>query len=96
MANKADTVSAKDLAAEIAEKHNISKKQSEEIVNDLTVSMTNSLKKGSVIRLSGFGVLQVRERAARTGRNPHTGETIQIKPSKKIAFRALKDLREAV
>ena len=54
------------------------------------------LKKGSRIRISGLGILQVRKRAARMGRNPATGETIKIKASKKIAFRASKDLKEAV
>jgi DNA-binding protein HU-beta len=54
------------------------------------------LKKGDRIRLVGLGVLQVRKRAARMGRNPATGEPIQIKASKKVAFRASKELKEAV
>ena len=48
------------------------------------------------IRIPGLGILQVRKRAARMGRNPATGEAIKIKASKKIAFRASKDLKEAV
>ncbi len=48
------------------------------------------------IRINGLGILQVRKRAARMGRNPGTGEAIKIKASKKIAFRASKDLKEAV
>jgi DNA-binding protein HU-beta len=54
------------------------------------------LKKGDRIRIGGLGILQVRKRAARMGRNPATGEPIKIKASKKVAFRASKDLKEAV
>ena len=58
--------------------------------------MTKHLKKGERIRMAGLGILQVRKRAARMGRNPATGEAIKIKASKKVAFRASKDLKEAV
>jgi len=58
--------------------------------------ITNHLKKGERIRIVGLGILQVRKRAARIGRNPATGEAIQIKASKKVAFRAAKELEEAV
>jgi DNA-binding protein HU-beta len=54
------------------------------------------LKKGDRIRIGGLGILQVRKRAARMGRNPATGEPIKIKASKKVAFRAAKELKEAV
>jgi DNA-binding protein HU-beta len=54
------------------------------------------LKKGDKIRLTGLGILQVRKRAARMGRNPATGEAIKIKASKKVAFRPAKELKEAV
>jgi DNA-binding protein HU-beta len=54
------------------------------------------LKKGARIRIQGLGTLEVRKRAARMGRNPSTGEPIQIKASKNIAFRASKDLAEAI
>jgi DNA-binding protein HU-beta len=58
--------------------------------------ITKLLKKGDRVRLSGLGILQVRKRAARMGRNPATGEQIQIKASKKVAFRAAKELKESV
>ena len=51
---------------------------------------------GERIRIAGLGILQVRKRPARMGRNPATGEPIKIKASKKVAFRAAKDLKEAV
>ena len=58
--------------------------------------ISKHLKKGSRIRIGGLGVLQVRKRPARMGRNPATGEAIKIKASKKIAFRAAKELKELV
>jgi DNA-binding protein HU-beta len=90
------TVTLKHLAAALAESHEMAKKQSELILNDLVGLMTKHLKKGDRIRLVGLGILQVRKRAARMGRNPATGEAIKIKASKKVAFRASKELKEAV
>jgi len=58
--------------------------------------ITKHLKAGDRIRIVGLGTLQVRNRAARMGRNPATGEQIEIKASKKIAFRSSKELNEAV
>jgi DNA-binding protein HU-beta len=90
------TVTLKHLAAALAETHEMAKKQSELILNDLVELVTKHLKKGDRIRLVGLGILQVRKRAARMGRNPATGEAIKIKASKKVAFRAAKELKEAV
>ena len=72
------------------------KKQAETLLGDLVNLVTNHLKKGDRIRIAGLGVLQVRKRAARMGRNPATGQPIEIKASKKVAFRAAKELKEAV
>lgn len=66
------------------------------ILGDLVGLITKHLKKGERIKISGLGILQVRKRAARMGRNPATGEAIKIKASKKVAFRAAKDLKMAV
>jgi DNA-binding protein HU-beta len=93
---KVNTVSLKHLAAALAENHELSKKQVEAMLNDMVVMMTKHLKKGDRLRLAGLGVLVVRKRAARMGRNPATGEAIKIKASKKVAFRAAKELKEAV
>jgi DNA-binding protein HU-beta len=90
------TVTLKHLAAQLAEDHEIAKKQSEAILGDLVGLVTKHLKKGDRIRIGGLGILQVRKRAARMGRNPATGEPIKIKASKKVAFRAAKDLKEAI
>jgi len=93
---KVTTVSLKHLAAELAEGHEVPKKQSEAMLNDLVTSITKHLKKGERIRIPGLGVLVVRKRAARMGRNPATGEPVQIKASKKVAFRAAKELKESI
>jgi DNA-binding protein HU-beta len=93
---KVNTVSLKHLAATIAGDHEMPKKQAEAILNDLVGLLTKHLKKGDRIRMAGLGVLVVRKRAARMGRNPATGEPIQIKASKKVAFRPAKELKEAV
>jgi DNA-binding protein HU-beta len=90
------TVTLKQIAASLAEGHDLPKKQAETLLGDLVALTTTHLKKGDKIRLTGLGILQVRNRAARTGRNPATGETIQIKASKKIAFRPAKELKDAV
>jgi len=92
----ATTVTLKHLAAELAEAHEVPKKQAEAVLNDLVDRLTKHLKKGNRIRMVGLGILQVRKRAARMGRNPATGEPIQIKASKKVAFRAAKELKEAI
>lgn len=90
------TVTLKHLAAALAEEHELSKKSAEAILGDLVTKITKHLKKGERIRIVGLGILQVRKRAARIGRNPATGEQINIKASKKVAFRAAKELKEAV
>jgi DNA-binding protein HU-beta len=90
------TVTLKHLAAALAGSHEMAKKQSELILNDLVGLVVKHLKKGDRIRIGGLGILQVRKRAARMGRNPATGEPIKIKASKKVAFRAAKELKEAV
>ena len=92
----APTVTLKHLAANLAESHELSKKQTEAVLSELVGLVTKHLKKGDRIRIGGLGILQVRKRAARMGRNPATGEPIQIKASKKVAFRASKELKEAI
>jgi DNA-binding protein HU-beta len=93
---KQTTVTLRNLAAKLSEEHEMSKKQCEAVLGDLVSAITKHLKKGDRIRIGGLGILQVRKRAARMGRNPATGEPIQIKASKKVAFRAAKELKEAV
>ena len=93
---KVETVTLKDLAASIAETHDLPKGQVNTMLTEMVASLGKHLKKGARIRISGLGILQVRKRAERMGRNPATGEAIKIKASKKIAFRASKDLKEGL
>jgi DNA-binding protein HU-beta len=93
---KQTTISMKNLAASLAEGHEMSKKDAEAVLGDLVSLVTKHLKKGDRIRIGGLGILQVRKRAARMGRNPATGQPIQIKASKKVAFRAAKELKESI
>lgn len=91
-----DTLTLKHLAAELSEAHEMPKKQAEELLSDFIDRMGGYLKKGKKLRIPGLGIMQVRKRAARWGRNPATGERIRIKASKKVAFRVAKDLKERV
>jgi len=93
---KVETITLRQLATTLAESHELSKKAANAILDDLVVTVTKHLKKGARVRIGGLGILQVRKRAARMGRNPATGEAIKIKASKKVAFRAAKELKEAV
>ena len=90
------TVTLKNISADLAEKHEMPKKQMNQISEDIVALIVKSLKKGNRIRIAGLGILQVKKRAARMGRNPATGESIQIPAKKKIAFRPSKELKEAV
>jgi DNA-binding protein HU-beta len=93
---KVETITLRQLAASLSETHEVSKKQANAMLDDMVGLITKHLKKGARIRIGGLGILQVRKRAARMGRNPATGEAIKIKASKKVAFRAAKELKEAV
>jgi DNA-binding protein HU-beta len=92
----AKPITSRQLAAAISEQHQLTKKQGLEVMDDLVGMITKHLKKGERVKIAGLGILQVRKRAARMGRNPATGEAIKIKASKKVAFRAAKDLKEAI
>jgi DNA-binding protein HU-beta len=89
-------VTLKQLGATLAEEHDLTKRAGEALLADLVDIITKHLKKRERVRIAGLGILQVRNRAARMGRNPATGEAIQIKASKKVAFRAAKGLKMAV
>ena len=93
---KTATVTLRHLAAALAESHGMPKKETSAMLTGMVETITGHLKKGRRIRFAGLGILQVRKRPARMGRNPATGETIKIKASKKVAFRAAKELKEAI
>ncbi len=93
---KVETISTRQLAAQLGPKHELSNKASLAYLDDAIAAITKHLKKGARVRLNGLGILQVRKRAARMGRNPATGEAIKIKASKKVAFRAAKELKASI
>ena len=93
---KTETMTTRQLGAQLSEKHEMSNKAANALLDDMADIITKQLKKGVRVRLNGLGILQVRKRAARIGRNPATGEQIKIKASKKVAFRPAKELKEAV
>src|SRR5262245_25997102 len=93
---KIETVTLKHLAESLSEAHELPKKQVMSMLEDMVQNVTKHLKRGARIRIGGLGILQVRKRPARMGRNPATGEAIKIKASKKVAFRAAKELKESV
>jgi DNA-binding protein HU-beta len=90
------TVTLKDIAARIAEDNELSKRAAEDILTVLVGNIVGHLKKGQRVRLGGLGTLQVRNRAARTGRNPGTGAIIQIDASKNVVFLANSKLRALI
>ena len=95
-AAKVQTVSLKQISAAIAEKRGTSKKEMTETLDEFLAHIVKHIKGGKKVRIPGLGIFSVRKRAARMGRNPATGEAIKIKASKKVAFRAAKELKEAV
>jgi DNA-binding protein HU-beta len=88
--NKADFIAA------VADSAELSKADAGRAVDAMVETITKALKKGDSVTLVGFGTFAIRKRAARTGRNPRTGQTIKIKASKNPAFKAGKALKDAV
>ncbi len=88
--NKAELIDA------IAESADLSKASASRALDSAIDTITKALKRGDTITLVGFGTFSVRNRAARTGRNPRTGETIRIKASKVPGFKAGKALKDAI
>ena len=85
-----------ELIEAVANTTDLSKAKAEEALNATLAAITTSLKKGNDVKLIGFGTFKTTNRAATTGRNPRTGETIQIKASKQAKFVAGKALKDAV
>ncbi|MGD8379009.1 MAG: HU family DNA-binding protein [Gammaproteobacteria bacterium] len=88
--NKAELIEA------VAASADLSKADATKAVDSVISNITNTLKRGDQVTLVGFGTFSVKERAARTGRNPQTGQTIQIAASKVPGFKAGKALKDAV
>jgi DNA-binding protein HU-beta len=84
------------LVSNIAEKSGLTKRDVELVVNSFLDEVTETLQQGEKVQLIGFGTFETRKRASRTGRNPQTGETIEIPESTVPAFKAGNKLKEAV
>lgn len=84
------------LIAMLADQNDLSKRASQEMLNDLIGMITKHLRQGERVKIAGLGILQVRDRPARMGRNPRTGEAVEIKAGKKVAFRVAKKLKMAI
>jgi DNA-binding protein HU-beta len=89
-------VNKSELIESIAQAADISKAAAERALDGTVAAITSSLKQGGMVTLVGFGTFYVSDRAARSGRNPRTGATIEIKASKVPKFRAGKALKDAV
>ena len=85
-----------ELVAAVAEKTNFTKKDAEVALNAVLASIEETLVKGDKVQLIGFGTFEVKERAARIGRNPATGKELEIPASKNPSFKAGKALKDAV
>ncbi|WGL93989.1 HU family DNA-binding protein [Arsenophonus nasoniae] len=85
-----------ELINQIAEKADLTKKDSEKALNAFIETVTEALKAGDEVQLVGFGSFQIKHRAARDGRNPKTGETLKIAAANLPSFKAGKTLKEAV
>ncbi len=84
------------LIAQIAEKSGLERKQAEKALDAFVDTVTSALKAGDKVQLVGFGSFEVKERAAHSGRNPATGETIEIPSSKIPVFKAGKTFKDAL
>ena len=96
MAGSQPSTTKNQFAQELATRLEISKKQALEFIEAYTEEITKIMKAGGKVNISGFGIFKMAFRKARQGRNPATGETIQIKASKKPKFSPSKALKEAV
>lgn len=85
-----------ELAAAVAEEAGLTRKDADAAVKAVLNTITNELKEGGRVQIAGFGTFEVADRPAREGRNPHTGETLEIPASKAPRFKASKGLKDAV
>jgi DNA-binding protein HU-beta len=92
----APVVTLKTVFERLGEAHALPKKQAHALLADFVVAVRTHLKAGARLRMSGLGILEVKSREARMGRNPATGAVIQIKASRKVGFRPSKELKDTI
>lgn len=88
--SKAETIAA------LAEKHGLTKNKAQEVYEDVFAGVVQAVKKDGRVTIPGFGTFSLGQRAARTGRNPATGETLKIKASKSLRFKQSTSLKDVV
>jgi DNA-binding protein HU-beta len=93
---KVETVTLKTVFEQLVEANDLPKKLGQTLLTDFVASVTGILQHGDRLRMSGLGIIEVKDRPARMGRNPATGAPVQIAASKKVAFRAAKELKAAI
>lgn len=91
-----NTIGKKELVKSVSETTGLNKDEAAKAVDAVFGTIETALQEGSKVQLIGFGTFEVRERAARTGRNPQTGEEMEIGASKVPAFKAGKGLKDAI
>lgn len=89
-------ITKSNIVEAVAAKAGLKKKDSEAAVNETIAAIAAALANGEKVQITGFGAFEVKERAARTGRNPQSGENIEIPASKRVSFSAGKNLKESV
>ena len=90
------TITLRQIAAEIAGSQGLSKRQAEAVLNEAVTRVSKGIVKGQRVRVGALGIFSVKKLPARKGHNPATGEAIKIKARKKVAFRAAKELKDAL
>lgn len=85
-----------ELIAAIAEKSGMTKKDAERVLNATVDTISTAMAKGERVQVSGFGIFETKKREARTGRNPHTKQTIEIPATTVPVFKASKNLKDIV
>ncbi len=93
---KPATVTVKHLAANLADSQGLSRRDAESFAIELVADLVDQMKAGAKIRIAGLGILEIKNKPARMGRNPATGAPVQVAASRKVAFRVAKDLKEAI
>ncbi|MFZ9834842.1 MAG: HU family DNA-binding protein [Holophagaceae bacterium] len=93
MSDNTTTVTKADLAKYLMDKLPVGKEEAETLLNAFLQTIVESLKRGDGVELRGFGSFRLRDRKARQGRNPRSGETIQVPPKRVVYFKLGKELR---
>lgn len=91
-----DTITLKHLAVALSERYDLSTKAADTPLAEVFEAIVGHLKSGDRVKVGGLGIIEVKNRPGRAGRNPATGKAIQIAASRKIAFRASKELKDAI